>query len=116
MSHNLPPEQGKLDRIIIDELFNVVPEEWNAFMMVIEPRATDGGGLMISILNPDDAHGAVEPNAAIRDAADQLVAFLAKEGRVWESLTYKGFSTPEGAWKINITAPLPPSGPAMPQA
>lgn len=112
MEPKLPPEQSKIDRAIIDELFAVVPEEWNAFIMVVEPRATDGGGVSIAILNPDEPGAEAEANQVIRDNVDKLVAFLAKEKRSWETLTYKAFSTAEGAWKINITVPLPPAATA----
>ena len=108
MTTKLPPEQSKLDRVILDELFAIVPEDWNAFYMVVEPRKGDGDGVTIAILNPDNPAGEVEPTALIRESVDKLVAFLAREKRAWETITYKAFQTPDEAWRVNITVPLPP--------
>lgn len=107
MTTKLPPEQSKLDRIILDELFENIPEDWNAFIMMVEPRKTDGDGVTIAILNPDMPDGEISPTQKIRDAVDKLVAFLAKEQRTWETITYKAFQTPDDAWHVNITVPLP---------
>jgi len=109
MTTKLPPEQSKLDRVIIDELFACVPEDWNAFAMIVEPRKTDGDGVSITIINPDVADAEVEPTQKIRESIDKLVAFLAKEKRDWEVITYKAFCAAEGTWKFNITVPLPPA-------
>jgi hypothetical protein len=108
MTTKLPPEQSKLDRIILDELFMTVPEEWNAFFMVVEPRKTDGEGVTIAVVNPDMPEAEIEPSEKIRESVDKLVAFLAKEKRPWEQITYKAFMSPDGAWHVNITVPLPP--------
>lgn len=106
MANNLPPEQTALDRKIVDELFEIVPEDWNAFVMSVEP-ASEGGVPAITILNPDVAEAEVEPSEVIRSNVGELVAFLAKEGRKWERLVYQAFVDPEGAWRLKIVAPIP---------
>lgn len=105
----LPPEQSALDRKIIDELFEIVPEEWTSFVMTVEPRAgLDGGGQAISILHPEEAGAEVEPTPTIREAVDGLAAFFAREGRTWERLTYTAQADEAGTWRLKISAPLPP--------
>jgi hypothetical protein len=105
----LPPEQSALDRKIVDELFEIVPEDWTAFVMTVEPRADlDGGGQAISILHPEEAGAEVAPTAPIREAVAGLAAFFAREGRTWERLTYTAQADEAGTWRLKISAPLPP--------
>jgi len=116
MTENLPPEQSTLDRVIVDELFETIPDGWNAFVMTIEPRFSDGDGVAISILNPDVAEASIEPTAEIRKGVDDLVAYFAREKRHWERLTYQAFADEAGTWRLKITAPLPPREAAAPPA
>jgi hypothetical protein len=104
----IPAEQAKLDRDIIDELLGIIPEDWNAVTMVVEPRAgLDGGGVSITILNPDIAGAEIEPSAEIRKSADQLAAYFSRAQKTWDRLTYAAAADPSGVWRLNIKAPLP---------
>lgn len=105
----LPADQGRIDRTIVDELFAIVPEDWDAFVMTVEPREADGDGQAITILHPERADAEVEPSAPIRAAVAELAAFFAREGRRWERLTYAAHTDGDGAWRVRITAPLPPA-------
>jgi hypothetical protein len=107
----LPPEQAAIDRKIVDELFEIVPEDWDAFVMTIEPRTgLDGDGFAITVLHPERADAEATPSQAIREHVTELAAFLARENRKWERLTYAAAVDSEGTWRLKITAPLPPAG------
>jgi hypothetical protein len=104
----LPPQQSAIDRKLVDQLFEIVPEDWNAFIMGVEPRKDlDGGGFVIRILNPDVDDAEIEPTDAIRASVAELAAFFEKDGRAWERLIYAAYVDPTGAWHLKITAPLP---------
>ena len=104
----LPPEQSAIDRKIVDELFDIVPDDWNAFLMSIEPRrGLDGGGFVISIVNPDVAGAEVMPTPTIRSGVVELATFFTRQALTWERLTYAGHLDEQGAWRLKITAPLP---------
>lgn len=109
MTTQLPPEQSAIDRKILDELFEIVPDEWDAFLLTVEPRKSDGGGQIITIVNPDVAGASLSPTPAIRGEVAKLAAFLARERRQWERLSYAAFADEAGTWRVKITAPLPPA-------
>jgi hypothetical protein len=109
MTSALPPEQSTIDRAILDELFEIVPDEWDAFLLSVEPRKVDGGGQIVTIVNPDVAGAKIPPSAEIRAQIAKLVAFFAREKRVWERLTYAAHADEAGTWRVKITAPLPPA-------
>jgi hypothetical protein len=104
----LPTEQSHIDQKIIDEIFAVLPESWQGFLVTIEPRTgLDGGGQIISFRQSDAQGEEVEPTAELRAAVAELAAFFAEVGRKWERLAYAGHVDPAGAWHMKITAPLP---------
>jgi hypothetical protein len=108
MTSTLPPEQSALDREILDELFEIVPDEWDAFLLSVEPRKLDGDGQIVTIVNPDVAGAEIPATEAIRACVAKLAAFFAREKRSWERLTYAAFADEAGTWRVKITAPLPP--------
>jgi hypothetical protein len=112
MTSTLPPEQSAIDRAMLDELFEIVPDEWDAFLLSIEPRKVDGGGQIVTIVNPDVDGAKISPTAGIRAQVAKLVAFLAREKRAWERLTYAAHADEAGTWRVKITVPLPPPAPA----
>ena len=114
MTSTLPPEQSAIDREILDELFEIVPDEWDAFLLSVEPRKLDGDGQIVSIVNPDVAGAEIPVSDAIRKLIVKLAAFFEREKRTWERLTYAAFADESGTWRVKITAPLPP--PAAPAA
>ena len=116
MTTQLPPEQSAIDRKILDELFEIVPDEWDAFLLTVEPRKSDGGGQIVTIVNPDVAGASLSPTPVIRGEIAKLAAFLARERRQWERLTYAAFADEAGTWRVKITAPLPPPAPSAPPA
>lgn len=108
MTTKLPDEQSKIDQRIVDEIFAVIPEEWTAFLVTIEPRTgLDGGGQAITILQPDQADAAVEASDDLRAAVGEIADYFRSVERPWERLTYMGWVDPQGAWHMKITAPLP---------
>jgi hypothetical protein len=112
MTSNLPPEQSAIDREILDELFEIVPDEWDAFLLTVEPRKVDGDGQIVSIVNPDVAGAEIPVTEAIRGHVAKLAEFFSREKREWERLTYAAFADEAGTWRVKITAPLPPPAPA----
>ncbi len=104
-ANNLPPEQTKLDREIVDELFNIIPEDWTAVVMTVEPAAE---GQRISILNPDIAGAETEATPELRTSIAALAKLLANDGRRWEELIYAAHADEQGTWKLRISVPLPP--------
>ncbi|MDR3373395.1 MAG: hypothetical protein P4L98_06660 [Ancalomicrobiaceae bacterium] len=107
MTTKLSPEQSAIDRLIVDEIFDTIPEEWTCFALIVEPRMLDGGGQVVTLINPEVVGAEMEPSTTIRGHVGELVAFLAKEGRTWERLTYQASLDDSGAWRLKITAPLP---------
>lgn len=107
MSTKLSPEQSALDRLIVDEIFDTIPEEWRCFSLIVEPRQLDGGGQIITLINPEVTGQEMEPSATIRQHVGELATFLAKEGRKWDRITYQAGLDDSGAWRLKITAPLP---------
>ncbi len=107
MTTKLSPEQSAIDRKIVDEVFETIPEDWKAFFVIVEPRTLDGGGELITIVNPDVAGAAMEPSDTIRANVAELVAFLGQESRTWERITYAASMDDSGAWRLKITTPLP---------
>ena len=78
MSTKLPNEQARIDQAIVDEIFAILPEEWTGFSVTIEPRTgLDGGGQIVTMVDPDRAGAAVEPSDDLRTAIGALVAWLA---------------------------------------
>lgn len=116
MTSTLPPEQSEIDRKILDELFEIVPDEWDAFLLSVEPRKVDGGGQVVTLVNPDVAGATVPVTATLRGQVARLVAFFGREKRSWERLTYAAFADEAGTWRVKITAPLPPPAPSAPPA
>jgi len=107
MTTQLSPEQSAIDRRIVDEVFETIPEDWKAFLVLVEPRGVDGGGEAITIVNPDVVGAFMEPSDTIRANVAELTAFLAKEARAWERITYAATMDDSGAWRLKITTPLP---------
>ncbi|TBW36590.1 hypothetical protein EYW49_13400 [Siculibacillus lacustris] len=104
----LPNEQSAIDQKIIDEVFAIIPEAWQGFIVSIEPRTgLDGGGQTIAILQPDQTAETVEPTDELRAAVAELAAWFDGIGRKWDRLVYAGYVDPTGAWHLKITAPLP---------
>jgi hypothetical protein len=107
MTTQLSPEQSAIDRRITDEIFETIPEDWKCFLVLVEPRTVDGGGEMITIVNPEIPGAMMEPSDTIRANVTELIAFLAKEQRKWERITYIAQMDDSGAWRLKITTPLP---------
>ncbi|MDK9695569.1 MAG: hypothetical protein OEL76_04200 [Siculibacillus sp.] len=104
----LPQEQRDLDQKIVDEIFAILPEEWTAFQVVIEPRRDlDGGGQIVTVRHPETEGADVEASDDLRAAIGDLVAWFASVERRWDVLTYAGHVDQSGMWRLKIKAPLP---------
>ena len=112
MTTQLSQLQSAIDRKIVDELFETIPETWTAFFMLVE-RGPDGstGEEMITIVNPEIAGEMMEPSDTIRASAAELAACFMSEGRAWERITYAASAKENGSWHLKITAPLPDAVP-----
>lgn len=108
MSTAIPAEQSAIDRKIVDEMFAITPEEWKSILLAVEPRVgLDGGGVAITLCNPDVAGADTEPSPELRGFVGEMVAYLAREKRAWDRLSYTAFLDPQGAWRLKIVVPLP---------
>lgn len=108
MTLQIPAEQSAIDRKIVDEMFAITPEDWKSILLAVEPRKNlDGGGVAITLCNPDVAGEEVEPTEEMRAYVGEMVTFLEREKRAWERLSYTAFVDPQGAWRLKIVVPLP---------
>ncbi|MCG5233974.1 hypothetical protein [Xanthobacter oligotrophicus] len=99
--------QTALDHHLIEALFEVVPEDWQAFRFTVTPAAAEGAPPVLALFNPDVAGAEGTPSAQVRDLVGQIVALLAEGGRPWPQLTYSGHLGADGEWRLRVVAPLP---------
>ncbi|MCK0195942.1 hypothetical protein MWN34_03355 [Ancylobacter sp. 6x-1] len=103
----IPSDHAAIDRRLVDALFDIVPDDWKAFRLSIRPPEAEDGPLRLAVVNPDVAGADAVPDAPLRAAADELAAFLAREGRAWEVLSYSGHLGADDEWHLKIVVPLP---------
>lgn len=99
--------QTTIDRHLIDALFEVVPEDWQAFRLTVSPPQEAGAAPLIALFNPDISGAEGVPGAEVERLIGELVALLARENRQWPQISYSGHLGADGEWRLRIVAPLP---------
>lgn len=102
------PAQTTLDHHLIEALFEVVPEDWQAFRLTVTPSGEEGAKPQLALFNPDVAGAEGVPGAEVERLVGEIVALFAASGKPWPQLSYSGhLGEEDGEWRLRIVAPLP---------
>lgn len=99
--------QISVDRALVDAIFEILPEDWRSFRLLITPPETSEAAPDITLVNPDVAGAEAVPGAEVERLVGELVALLAHENRPWPHISYSGHLGADGEWRMRIVAPLP---------
>ncbi|MEJ1160714.1 hypothetical protein [Prosthecomicrobium sp. N25] len=100
-------QQAEIDNHLINLLIDTAPEDWNAVVLMVEPRpGLDGAPFMAKIVNPDVSGPELEVPGEIRELLTALVAHFATAKREWTRMTYSAWNR-DGNWQAKVSVPAP---------
>jgi hypothetical protein len=92
----------RIDEKIVDELFDIVPEDWTSFVLTI---TSDGSKIALDLSNTEEDED-IEPSETLHAACLELAAFLKQQEQEWETIRYEAALQDDGDWSMTITVPL----------